>query len=137
MAAVSAGGAAAVASIVGRCLERVPTDRYATAADLAADIDRWLSGLRPVAAGAQLLMGLVRESGSPVRAAAAQGQFQHSLPQGKAYQLLRLRLDESLNLVPEITGHRLMVAIRFMRADTEGRLKPAAEDVTFEFALCA
>lgn len=102
-----------------------------------ADIDRWLSGLRPVAAGAQLLMGLVRESGSPVRAAAAQGQFQHSLPQGKAYQLLRLRLDESLNLVPEITGHRLMVAIRFMRADTEGRLKPAAEDVTFEFALCA
>ena len=39
-------------------------------------------------------------------------------------------------LVPEISAHRLLVTVRMMRADTEGRLKPAAEDVDFELTLC-
>lgn len=102
-----------------------------------ADLLRWTACLRPVAQGIGLVMRLIRESGQPVRAAATNGQFQQSLPQGRSYHLLRLRLDPRLHLVPEITGHRLMVAIRFMRPDADGRLKPAAEDATFEFALCA
>ncbi|NBQ91928.1 MAG: cell division protein ZapD [Betaproteobacteria bacterium] len=102
-----------------------------------ADLQRWTAGLQAVAQGVRLIMGLVRESGHAVRAAAPGGQFQQSLPQGKSYQLLRLNLDDRLELVPEITGHRLMVAVRFLKADTEGRLKPAGEDVSFEFALCS
>jgi len=39
--------------------------------------------------------------------------------------------------VPEISGHRLMVSIRLMKADGEGRLRPFAEDCAFELALCA
>lgn len=102
-----------------------------------ADLQRWTAGLEPVATGVKLLMGLVRESGHPVRAAAPGGQFQQNLPQGKPYQLMRLRLDPALKVVPEITGHRLMVAIRFMRHEPDGRLRPSGEDVTFEFMLCA
>lgn len=101
------------------------------------DLQRWTAGLEPVSGGVKLLMGLVRESGQPVRAAAPGGQFQQNLPQGKAYQMLRLRLDPALRVVPEITGHRLMVSIRFMRQETDGRLRPSGEDVTFEFMLCA
>lgn len=102
-----------------------------------SDLQRWTAGLQAVAQGVRLIMGLVRESGQAVRATAPGGQFQQSLPQGKPYQLLRLKLDDRLELVPEITGHRLMVSVRFLRADTEGRLKPAGEDVNFEFALCS
>jgi len=40
-------------------------------------------------------------------------------------------------VVPEITGHRLMVSVRFMRPDAEGRLRSAAADTTFELSLCA
>ena len=40
-------------------------------------------------------------------------------------------------LVPEITGHRLMVSVRLMRPDAEGRLRPVNEDVTLDLALCA
>jgi cell division protein ZapD len=101
------------------------------------DLQRWTAGLQGVAQGVRLIMNLVRESGQAIRAAAPGGQFQQSLPQGKPYQLLRLKLDDQLELVPEIAGHRLMVAVRFLRADTEGRLKPAGEDVSFEFALCS
>ena len=50
---------------------------------------------------------------------------------------LPLRIDPEAGWVPEISGHRLMVSIRFMRADEEGRLKPVTEDCSFELALCA
>ena len=65
------------------------------------------------------------------------GQYQQSLPQNRTYQLLRLRLDGSDGLVPEISGHRLLVSVRMMRADAEGRLRPAGTDVPFELTLCA
>jgi cell division protein ZapD len=38
-------------------------------------------------------MGLLRDSGAPQRMVAAGGQYQQSLPQGKTYHLLRVRLD--------------------------------------------
>ncbi len=58
-------------------------------------------------------------------------------PQGKTFHLLRVRLDPALGLVPEISGHRLIVSIRLMRADADGRLKPVSEDLPVELALCA
>ena len=101
------------------------------------DLMSWAQSLMPLAEALQLLLGLLRDSGSPHKVAATGGQFQQSLPAGRVYQLLRLRLDPSLGLIPEISGHRLMVSIRLMRQDEEGRLKLAPEDASFELTLCA
>jgi cell division protein ZapD len=46
-------------------------------------------------------------------------------------------VDGGDGLVPEITGHRLMVSVRFLRPDAEGRLRAAGTDAAFEIALCA
>ena len=84
-----------------------------------------------------LLLGLLRDSGSPHKVAAQGGHFQQSLPSSKTYQLLRMRIDPSLGLIPEISGHRLMISIRLMRQDEEGRLRPAQQDASFELTLCS
>ena len=84
-----------------------------------------------------MLLRLLRDAGVPHKVVAPGGQYQQTLPQGKTYQLLRLRLDDDLALVPEISGHRLMVSVRLMRADGEGRLRPAGQDAAFELSLCA
>jgi cell division protein ZapD len=102
-----------------------------------ADLRRWMETLNPLATALQLLLGMLRDSGVPQRVVAPGGQFQQSLPQSKSYQLLRLRLDPTGDLVPEISGHRLMVSVRLMQADAEGRLKPATADQPFELTLCA
>jgi cell division protein ZapD len=102
-----------------------------------ADLHGWMASLMPLAEGLQILLGLLRDGGVPQRMVAVGGQYQQSLPQGKVYQLLRVRVDAGEGLVPEITGHRLMVSIRFMRPDAEGRLRSAAVDSSFEMALCA
>lgn len=102
-----------------------------------ADLLQWIATLTPVAEAINVLLGLLRDTGGAQRVIAPLGQFQQSLPQGKTYQLLRLRLDSALGLVPEISGHRLMVSIRLMQQDTDGRTKPVVDDQSFELTLCA
>ena len=101
-----------------------------------ADLQRWAATLTPLADALHALMGLLRDSGAPQRMIAVAGQYQQSLPQNKTYHLLRVRFDDADGLVPEISGHRLLVSIRMMRSDAEGRLRPAAVDVPFELTLC-
>jgi cell division protein ZapD len=102
-----------------------------------ADLAGWMSQLAPLADAIHVLIGLLRDSGSPQRMIAVGGQYQQSLPQGRTYHMLRVRLDGSDGLVPEITAHRLVVSVRMMRADVEGRLRPAAVDTRFELTLCS
>ncbi|RQO62691.1 cell division protein ZapD [Paucibacter sp. KBW04] len=101
------------------------------------DLMQWTESLMPLAEALQVLLGLLRDSGAPHKVAATNGQFQQSLPAGRVFQLLRMRIDPSLGLIPEISGHRLMVSIRLMRQDEDGRLKPAQQDAGFELTLCA
>jgi cell division protein ZapD len=85
------------------------------------DLAGWTATLAPG--------GQYQQSLQPAGAAAANGP--------KVYQLLRVRVDAADDLVPEISGHRLMVSIRFMRPDAEGRLRAAGSDCRFELSLCA
>ena len=102
-----------------------------------ADLVAWVATLAPLAEALQTLLQLVRESGVPHKVACQAGHFQQSLPQGRVYQLMRVRLNVPEGIVPEISGHRLMVSVRLMRQDAEGRLKPSQQDANFELTLCA
>ncbi len=102
-----------------------------------ADLQGWVATLAPLHEGLTLLLGLLRDSGTPQRMMASGGHFQQSLATGRTYHLLRVRVDDGSELVPEITGHRLMVSVRFMKADADGRLRLAGVDTAFELALCA
>jgi len=107
------------------------------AAQRQADLTNWASALTPLAGALQVLLELLRESGSPHKVAASSGQYQQSLAPGRGYQLLRLQIDPALRLVPEISGHRLMVLVRLMRQEADGRLRPSSADASFDLTLCA
>jgi cell division protein ZapD len=102
-----------------------------------ADLARWASSLAPMSQAVALLLQMLRDSGKPQKVMATAGHWQQNLPQGRSFQLLRLHMDDSFGLVPEISGNRLMVSVRLMRADAEGKLHAAREDLAFELALCA
>lgn len=102
------------------------------------DLLQWMNPVLPMAQAVQLLLQLLRESGQPTKVAASNGQYQQSLNAGKNYGLLRLRIAPELGLVPEIIGHRLMVSIRLLRQDGEGKLRLAQDaDTPLELCLCA
>jgi len=102
------------------------------------DLQQWTSALTPLAEALKLVLSLLRDTGHPHMVAAPSGCFQQNLKESKPYHLLRLRIDPALGLVPEISGNRLMLSIRLMRQDIDGRLKLAADaDAGFELTLCA
>lgn len=101
------------------------------------DLLQWVATLMPLAEALQVLLGLLRDSGAPHKVVAIGGQFSQALPAGRVHQLIRVRLDDSLQLVPEISGHRLMVLVRLMRQESDGRLRPANVDTGFELTLCS
>jgi cell division protein ZapD len=102
-----------------------------------ADLMQWVASMMPLAEALQVLLGLLRDSGVPHKVIATAGQYQQSLSQGRAYLLMRVRLDVPEDVIPEISGHRLMASVRLMRQDAEWRLKPHTVDTAFELTLCA
>jgi cell division protein ZapD len=101
------------------------------------DLQHWAGMLAPLAETVYLLLKLLRNAGMPQKVAVVGGQFQQSLPQGRSFQLLRLRIDPALGLIPEISGNRLLVSVRLLRQQADGRLLASGEDAAFEIALCA
>jgi len=101
-----------------------------------ADLERWAAALGPLAEAIHLLLKMLRDSGSPQKVMANAGQLQQALPQGRTFQLLRLRIDPAMGLVPEISGNRLMISVRLMRQESD-RLHPSADNAPFELTLCA
>jgi cell division protein ZapD len=81
-----------------------------------------------------LLLQLLRDSGKPQKVMAT-GAVSANLPQGRTFQLLRLRIDESLGLMPEISGNRLMVSVRLMRQEADDRLHAAPKTHAFELTF--
>ncbi len=102
-----------------------------------ADLLKWVQPLMPLAEALNLLLGLLREAGVPHKVAALAGLYQQSLPAGRSYNLMRVRLIDNDKLVPEISGHRLMVMVRLMVADEDSRLKACTTDENFELTLCS
>lgn len=100
------------------------------------DLERWASTLAPLAESIHLLLKLLRDSGAAQKVMAANGQFQQTLPQGRTFQLLRLRIDPDMELIPEISGNRLMVSVRLMRHESD-RMQATSESAPFELTLCS
>ena len=101
------------------------------------DLQRWIATLVPLAESIRMLLKLLRDSGLPQKVVATGGQYQQTLPQGRTFQLLRLRIDPGLGLIPEISGNRLIVSVRLMRHESDDRLHSSTDDAAFELTLCS
>jgi len=111
--------------------------QHQDAASRARDLAQWTQPLAPWAQAIEQLMQMLRESGSGQKVMATAGQLQQNLPQGRAFQLLRLKIDPALGITPEISCNRLLVVVRMMRQHSDGKLVATTEDVPFEMTLCA
>jgi cell division protein ZapD len=110
--------------------------QYRTESQRCADLQKWMSSLMPLQAGISLVMRLLRETGQATEAIAPQGAYQQMLA-GKTYQLLRVWVDESADVFPEISANKYMVWIRYSSQDGEQKPQAVNHDVAFKMTLCA
>lgn len=107
-----------------------------------ADLNGWLAPLLPVRDGISIVLRLLRDSGKAGAFTAMQGQFQQMLS-GKVAQLIRVRLDDDLAFIPEISANKYALMIRFTEpiADSSGawggaRPRQSETNVSFELTYC-
>ncbi len=100
-----------------------------------ADLQRWAKPLEALSVSTTLLLRLLRENGHMQRVMATTGQFQQNLPQGR-YQMMRIVLSSDANLVPEVSGNRMMAWVRFQRLMPDGKLESCQDDISFDVELC-
>ncbi len=107
---------------------RSPEQRY-------QDISNWFAPLTPLFDAIAVVLRLLRESGHTTSIVARSGAYQQML-QGKAYQMLRLTVDDSLGAIPEISANKYMLWVRFTSQDGDMKPKSIESDVPFELTLC-
>lgn len=96
-----------------------------------AQVEIWLASLEPLNQALDLILDLVRNSAPFRKQTSLNGFYQDN---GDDADLLRLQLDLSSQLYPQISGHKSRFAIRFVPLDSENGVIP--ERLDFELACC-
>lgn len=100
------------------------------------DLYNWSASLKPTYTAVVLLLKILRNSGNSVTCVAKGSHYQQASV-GNLVHLLQIFLDESLNVLPEVSANKYMTNIRFIKASTqEVHGKKAAIDVPFEIMSC-
>jgi len=123
----------------GACEFDLPSYHYwlhRPADERIGQLAAWTSPLYPLRDGSAIILRILRESGRPQRMSAPLGTYQLMLG-GKTAQMLRVRLDSSMQCVPEISANKYVLNIRFLAQNGDDpRPKTADWDVGFELTFC-
>ena len=111
--------------------------QHLPAATRRRQLQEWTVSFASLAQAVTTLLQILRDTGAPRMVQAVGGQFRLNLPQGRPIQLLRLRLDPALAVVPEISGNRMLVSIRLLQHSADGKHALAPVDAAFELSLCS
>ncbi len=106
-------------------------------ADRIADIERWMTTIKPLCDSIAELLWLVRESTPPMEQVAVNGVYNHVLSKESTAGLLRVSLPPGTALYPEISGSHHRFTMRFMQwSDAESRPVQTTRDVRFLLTVC-
>ncbi|HYL18508.1 MAG TPA: cell division protein ZapD [Burkholderiales bacterium] len=104
------------------------------AATRRRDLESWLAPFLPMQDGISIILRILRESGRTSQQMATQGLYQQMMG-GRVAQLVRLRLQDSFDCVPEVSANKYALNIRFtVTGDTQRRV--AHVDIPFELTFC-
>jgi cell division protein ZapD len=122
----------------GACEFDLPSYHYWLHQDAACrrqHLAQWLAPFIPIRDGIAILLKLLRENGKSSTNIAYQGMFQQILT-GKPAHMLRIRLQDDLHCIPEISANRYALNIRFTTQEGMQRPRASESDVEFELTFC-
>lgn len=122
----------------GVCEFDLPTYHYwlhGSADHRRKDLRAWLAPFQPLRAGINIVLRILRDSGRGSSQVATQGVFQQMMG-GRTAQLVRIKVDDRYDSVPEVSANKYALNIRFMAASNAARAKLTQADIPFELTFC-
>lgn len=99
------------------------------------DLAGWIAPMEPLHLSLAIVLRLLRESAQRFAVVAAGGSYQQNLT-GKTYQMLQVRVDSALDVIPETSANKYMLWVRFSQQGADRRPRQVDTDIAFELALC-
>ncbi|GGX16728.1 cell division protein ZapD [Pigmentiphaga litoralis] len=109
--------------------------RHKPAQQRVNDLAQWVEPFLPLREGLTIVLKMLRESSQPQPLVAEEGAYRQMLG-GKAFQLLRVYVEEGDGIFPEISANKYMVSIRFSIQGGDMKPQHVQQDVPFQLALC-
>jgi cell division protein ZapD len=101
-------------------------------------IQQWLSELKPIEAGVNLLNRLLRDSAVFEDQHAESGFFQKTLNPQQTCQMVRIELPRDANCFPETSGSKHRISIRFLTYESfNQRPSQIPGDIDFGISCCS
>lgn len=98
---------------------------------------KWIAMLRPLCDSIAELLWLTRQSSQPRDQLATNGVFHITFDRQSPVQLLRVGVDPSLGIFPEISGSHHRASVRFVSwAGDHERPQQVTGDVPFQLSCC-
>ena len=99
------------------------------------DMRAWIAPFMPLYRGLALILRTLRDSGDVREILARDGAYQEMLS-GKTYQLLRVWVDSSRRIFPEMSANKYLIWVRFSVQGTDLKPQPVGIDTPFRLACC-
>jgi cell division protein ZapD len=98
---------------------------------------KWLKPLENIKKAIETSLKVIRESGHFKETTAKRGYFQEALKDNRQLQLIRVSIDRSENMYPEISAGKMRYSIRFFsRNSIEEKAAQVMADVNFKISTC-
>lgn len=100
------------------------------------DLNNWIGPMLPIRDGLAIVLRLLRSSGDAESLVARTGLFQLTLT-GRASQMVRVVVEDGMQVVPEISANKFALNIRFLGLETVTRARATDRDVRFNLTFCS
>lgn len=101
-----------------------------------ADFKNWIAPLAPIRSGINIVLNILRNSGTKFSYLAVNGIFQQAGSEHQAH-LLRLHISDEISCIPEISANKFALNIRFVPWRSGHKAEVYEEDVPFELTFCS
>ncbi|KGK01155.1 cell division protein ZapD [Thalassotalea sp. ND16A] len=97
------------------------------------DVDKWLSSLSNIEQALLLILKFIRQKADFEEIEANNSFYQDN---GEGLMLLRMKLPESVDFFPSVSGNRYRYSIRFMELCNEKGQQYISQNIRFKLAKC-
>lgn len=102
------------------------------------DLHRWAAPYIEIESVIEIILNVIRNSGTPKQAIAEKGFFQQSLDSHHSNQLLRISIPANKDYYPEISAGKHRYSVRFLISQSIDEVpSQVKEDVPFLLSRCA
>jgi cell division protein ZapD len=96
----------------------------------------WTEELASIRNISELMLGVIRGSGTTTEEVAQKGFFQKALDPLQPYQLIRVEMEPGLTIFPEISAGKHRAVIYFFNHSVTERPEQSQDDISFKLTLC-